>query len=429
MKILVVGSGGREHALVWKLQQELGKSNVLFAPGNAGVEDLYRRNIKPTEFGKLFDLAREEKIGMTIVGPEDPLALGIVDYFSVRGASIFGPSERAAKLESSKVFAKRFMTRHRIPTADFIVADSDDDVIRYGKNLLKDYGAGVLKADGLAAGKGVVVYRNEKELYDGLSHIRKLRPNDRVIVEKCLKGEEVSFKVWTDGEHIIPMIPTQDHKAVFDGDKGPNTGGMGAYTNPVAARGMEKNIISDIIKPVIEGMAENGRLYKSVLYGGLMIVEGRPLVIEFNCRYGDPEAEVIIPLLKSSLAEISQRCIDGTLNKIKAEWEDREALDVVLATEGYPGNYEENLNRVIYGLEEAEAMRNVLVFHAGTKRNEKGQLVNSGGRVLNIVGKGRNLPEARNAAYPAADIVYRSREQPDGARFHFRRDIGYRSLR
>ncbi len=426
MKVLVVGSGGREYALAWKLSQELYHGQIFVAPGNAGTSEI-ATNIpyEADDISGLADFAKENRIDITIVGPEAPLASGIVDYFAERGLPIFGPTREAARIESSKVHAKRFMRYHRIPTADFVVADSHEDARKHGKQLLEDYGAGVIKLDGLAAGKGVVVYKSEDELNNGLAYLRALRPHDRLVVEKYLNGEEASFKVWTDGEHIVPMVPTQDHKPVYDNDEGPNTGGMGAYTNPAVAKGMEKSIIREIMRPAIEGM--NGK-YKGVLYAGLMIVGGQPYALEFNCRYGDPETEVIMPLLKSSLLDVSQRCMDGTLDKAKVEWEEGEALGVVMATQGYPGEYEQNLGRVIHGLDEAAAMDGILIFHAGTKYNERRQLVNSGGRVINVVGKDLFLSQARHAAYSAADLIY-IRNLVGGVRFHYRSDIGYKTLR
>ncbi len=425
-KALVVGSGGREHAIVWKLLQELSGEDIFVAPGNAGTSEIaVNVPCNANDIRGLSELARENRIDMTIVGPEYPLNAGIVDYFTERGLPIFGPSKRAARIEGSKVYAKRFMQRHRIPTADFVVVDSYDDARKYGLQFLNDYGAGVIKLDGLAAGKGVVVYKSEKEIDDGLVHLEKLRPDDRLVVEKCLKGEEVSFMAWTDGEHIISMMPTQDHKPVYDNDKGPNTGGMGAYTNPYAAKGMKRKIMKEIMRPAIESMANEGTAFKGVLYAGLMIVEGQPYVLEFNCRYGDPETEVIMPLLKAPLLDISQRCMDGSLNKAGIEWEKGEALGVVMATQSYPGDYQQNLGRVIYGLDEA----NALIFHAGTRYNDAGQLVNSGGRVLNVVGKGESLEEAYSQAYRGSNIIHaRCLMQHDGARLHYRNDIGYKTL-
>lgn len=425
-RVLVVGSGGREHAIVWKLLQELSGEDIFVAPGNAGTSGIaVNVPCNANDISGLADFARENRIDMTIVGPEDPLNAGIVDYFNERGLPIFGPSGRAARIEGSKVYAKRFMQSHRIPTADFVVVDSYADARKYGIQFLKDYGAGVLKLDGLAAGKGVVVYKSEKELDDGLAYLEKLMPHGRLVVEKRLKGEEVSFMAWSDGEHIVPMVPAQDHKPVYDGNEGPNTGGMGAYTNPLAARGIEGKIMREIMRPAVEGIANEQRIFKGVLYAGLMIVDGQPYVLEFNCRYGDPETEVIMPLLKSSLIDISQRCMDGTLNKAKAEWEEGEALGVVMATQGYPGDYQHNIGRVIYGLDETSA----LIFHAGTKYNEARRLVNSGGRVLNVVGRGRNLAEAYSLAYTDADIIHmRNRRYNDGARLHYRNDIGHKTL-
>ncbi len=416
-KAMVIGSGGREHALAWKLRQEL--YDVLFVPGNAGVPDEARRDVKPMDFQGQFWLAKSEKADLVIVGPEDPLAAGIVDYFHKMdsGFPIFGPDSKSAQLESSKVFSKRFMAYHNIPTAEFVVADSFEDTEKYGAQFLSSYGTVVLKKDGLAAGKGVFVCRSREDLENALPQLK----NDRVVVEKCLQGEEVSYIVFTDGYDILPLLPTQDHKAIYDGDTGPNTGGMGAYTRPRMVTPAIKSKIEKIMLKAIRGMAESGRPYKSILYGGFMVVDGEPYVLEFNCRFGDPETQPVMALMKSSLAELAYASMEGTIGRSRIGWNLGEALTVVLTTQGYPGDYSRNTSHAIHGLEKEYG--NVVVFHAGTQRTGN-SIVNSGGRVLGVTGIGRTLSEARKNTYNAIGL--------QGVNFdgmHYRRDIGYRSLR
>lgn len=425
MRLLVVGSGAREHALSWRLQQELADSDRLFiAPGISEASRIGKnvpiRADSAQGIQALADFAQEKGIDMTVVGPEAPLAAGIADAFNARGLRIFGPSQRAAKIESSKAYAKLFMKRHGIPTADFYLANSAYEALDLGEYLLRKHGRGVVKADGLAGGKGVVPYASKAELERGIKEIMSLRAGDRFVLEKFLDGEEASFIAWTDGRHAVPLVTTQDHKRVFDGDCGPNTGGMGAYTNPVVAEGIEGKIMEKIIMPAIKGLAAEGRRYRGVLYAGVMIDDGVPSALEFNCRYGDPETQVAMPLLRSSLLDITFACAEGGLDKIQAGWHPQEALCVVLATKGYPGDYSGNLGNEISGLDNLPDYMDV--FHAGTKYQD-GRTVNAGGRVLSVVAKGSTLQEAQERTYSTIG--------PDGICFdgmHYRKDIGDKTL-
>jgi phosphoribosylamine--glycine ligase len=420
MKILVVGNGGREHALAWRLAQGEKVQKVFVAPGNAGtaLEDGVE-NIALTAISDLINFVKTEDIYMTVVGPEAPLAAGIVDAFRAQGLRIFGPTQAAAQLESSKDFAKRFMTRHHIPTA-FFETFSD---IAAAKAYVKKHGAPiVVKADGLAAGKGVVVAMNEQEAFDAidmmLSDNKLGDAGARVVVEEFLAGEEASFIVLVDGKNVLALATSQDHKRLLDGDEGPNTGGMGAYSPaPVVTPDIHARALREVIMPVVRGMEAEGITYTGFLYAGLMISpDGALKVLEFNCRMGDPETQPIMLRLKSDFAVIIEHAIDGTLNKIEAEWDRRTALGVVMAAANYPDTPRKG--DVISGL--PKRLENAHVFHAGTTL-QAGQVLTSGGRVLCVVALGDMVKMAQKRAYEIADTIHF-----EGAQM--RRDIGWRAI-
>lgn len=425
MKILVVGSGGREHALAWRLAKSAGAEKVYVAPGNAGTAlDGNLENLAITDIKELADFAADNGITFTVVGPEAPLSKGIVDVFRARGLRIFGPTQASAQLESSKDFAKAFMKRHGIPTADYETFTDTESAHKY----VDEKGAPiVIKADGLAAGKGVVVAMTLEEAHaaidDMLGGHKFGDAGARVVIEEFLEGEEASFIAMIDGKNVLPMATSQDHKRLLDRDMGPNTGGMGAYSPaPVVTQEIHDIVMEQIMRPTVEGMAAEGHVYTGFLYAGLMIgkdKEGKTTVktLEFNCRFGDPETQPIMSRLKSDFAELIQAGIDGRLNEVTAEWDSRKALGVVLAAKDYPENPRKG--DVITGIPAETA--DAITFHAGTKFNDKNELVTSGGRVLCVVGLGDTLKEARDRAYDtAAEIKF------DG--MQMRSDIGYRAL-
>ncbi len=421
MKVLVVGSGGREHALVWKLSQSPHVKEVFAAPGNPGMAQLGKCiDIPPLNIEGLAAFAEEEGIDLTIVGPEAPLVAGIVDEFQKRGLNIFGPSKEAARLEGSKAFSKEKMKKFGVPTADFKVFSNPEEAKAY----IKEKGAPiVVKADGLAAGKGVVVAQSVEEALEAVDRIMVEKifgsAGDKVVVEDCLTGEEASYLVITDGERFIPLATAQDHKAVFDGDKGPNTGGMGAYSPaPILSREMEKEVQEKVIKPILRGMASEGTPFRGILYAGLMITSKGPKVLEFNVRFGDPEAQAILRRLESDLFEVCMSAIEGKLVD-SLKWIPETSICVVLASKGYPGKYEKG--KEISGIEEAEKLDSVVVFHAGTAI-KNGKLVTNGGRVLNVTALGKDIVEARENVYKAVEKIHF-----DG--MHFRNDIGLKALK
>lgn len=420
MKLLVIGSGGREHAIAWRLAQSPKVSRVYVAPGNGGTarEDGLR-NVEATTADALIRFVRDEKIHATVVGPEAPLAAGIVDAFEAAGLRIFGPTKAAAQLESSKDFAKRFMARHGIPTARHeTFAD-----IGAARSYVDEQGAPiVIKADGLAAGKGVVVAMTAAEAHDAIDMMlagNKLgEAGHRVVIEEFMQGEEASFIVMVDGHNVLPLASSQDHKRIFDGDQGPNTGGMGAYSPaPVVTPEVHHRAMHDIVLPLVRGMAADGMPYKGFLYAGLMIgPDDTPRVVEFNCRLGDPETQPIAMRLKSDLFELVESAIDGTLDQADAEWDRRAALGVVIAAAGYPDTPRKG--DVIAGLPRDE--EDFHVFHAGTAEKD-GKLVTSGGRVLCVTALGDKVKMAAERAY---EVVERIRFEG----MQFRRDIGYRAF-
>src|SRR3989304_5056882 len=367
MKVLVVGSGGREHALVWKIAQSPKVSKVYCAPGNAGIsEQATLVPIQANDLNRLLEFALKEKIDLTVVGPEDPLTRGIVDLFKSKSLFIFGASQKAAAIEGSKAFAKEMMKRYLIPTASYEIFDHRNEAVKY----IRSQGAPiVVKADGLAAGKGVIVCKTVEEAIHSVDQImgEKIFGNagNRVVVEEYLVGEEASYIAFTDGKTILPMASSQDHKPILDGDQGPNTGGMGAYSPaPVVTDEVHEKIIEKVLRPVIYGMGEEGRPYKGVLYAGLMIHDGHPKVLEFNARFGDPETRPVLMRMKGDIVPILEACMKGNLSQHKIEWDNRASTCVVMASKGYPGDYEKG--KVIEGLKEVSRMEGVSVFHAGT---------------------------------------------------------------
>lgn len=421
MKILVIGGGGREHALAWRLAQGKRVQKVFVAPGNAGtaLEDGVE-NLPITGIPELLAFAQKEKIHFTVVGPEAPLAAGIVDVFRAAGLKIFGPTKAAAQLESSKDFAKSFMVRHHIPTAFY---ETFTNVVA-AKNYVEKHGAPiVIKADGLAAGKGVVVAMTKDEAFAAidmmLSENKLGNAGARVVIEEFLTGEEASFIVLVDGKNVLAMATSQDHKRLQDGDQGPNTGGMGAYSPaPVITPTLHARALREVIKPVIQGMEKEGIIYTGFLYAGLMIdAWGDLKVLEFNCRMGDPETQPIMMRLKSDLSVIMEHAIAGTLNQIEAEWDIRAALGVVMAAANYPETPRQG--DVIAGLPN-KAQDDAHVFHAGTAMKD-GKVVTSGGRVLCVTALGGNVSMAQRRAYEVADKI-----KFDGSQM--RRDIGYRAI-
>jgi len=418
MKVLVIGGGGREHAIVWKLAQSKVVDKIYCVPGNAGISELAECiEIESKDLSALVDFVKYEWIDLTVVGPEDPLAEGIVDLFQKEGRRIIGPTRAGAQIESSKVFAKEFMKRHKIPTAEYKVFTSYTHAEEYIR--LKGTPI-VIKADGLAAGKGVFVCQNYDEAVLALKLIMKEKvfgsAGDRVVIEECLKGQEASYLVFTDGKSIVPMVTSKDHKRLLDNDEGPNTGGMGTFSpNPVITPQLEKEILETVIKPTIKGLKSEGIIYRGILYAGLMIVNGKPYVLEFNCRFGDPETQVILPRLETDIIDIFMGIAEQRLAKVDVKWSDKASLCVILASQGYPGKYKKGLP--ITGLEMVKGLKDVVVFHAGTKFNEEGTIVTNGGRVLGVTALGKDLKEARQKAYSAVGLINFEGMQ-------YRKDIG-----
>jgi phosphoribosylamine--glycine ligase len=424
MKVLVIGGGGREHALAWKLKQSPRVSEVIVAPGNAGTAHepgVRNADVAVTDLDGLLKLARDEGIALTVVGPEVPLVAGVVDRFRDAGMRIYGPRAVAAQLEGSKAFAKDFLQRHNIPTAYYAVFTELEPALAY----VRQHGAPiVIKADGLAAGKGVVVALTQADaelaLHDMLGAHSFGDASARVVIEEFLDGEEASYIVMSDGSHALPMASSQDHKRRDEGDMGPNTGGMGAYSPaPVVTPEVEQRILKEVIEPTLRGMALEGAPFIGFLYAGLMIdKQGNPKVIEYNVRFGDPETQPILMRLKSDMVDLIDAALDGRLNEVSARWDRRPAIGVVLAAAGYPARVRSG--DVIDGLD-AAAAPDVKVFHAGTKLDPQGRAVTAGGRVLTVCALGDDLAAARKHAYAAIEKIHY-----DGA-FH-RRDIAHRAL-
>ena len=421
MKVLVVGGGGREHALVWKILQSPKVSKIYCAPGNAGISGQATVvPIKANAIDELLDFALKEKIDLTVVGPEDPLTKGIVDRFESKGLGIFGPGRKAAEIEGSKAFAKEMMKKYHIPTADCEVFENPGEAEAY---IRKKGAPLVVKADGLASGKGVIICKTVEE---ALQWARKImidrlfgEAGKRLVVEEYLVGEEASYIALTDGKAILPLASSQDHKAIFDGDEGPNTGGMGAYSPaPVVTDEVHERILEKVLRPLIQGMGEEGRPYRGVLYAGLMIDNGHPKVLEFNARFGDPETQPMFMRMKGDLVPILEACMNGSLSKCRIEWDDRPSVCVVMASKGYPGDYEKG--KVIRGLDEVSRMEDVFVFHAGTVQKDD-RVLTSGGRVLGVTGLGEDIPKAIGKTYEAVKKISWEGVQ-------YRTDIGRKAL-
>ena len=421
MRVMVIGSGGREHALAWKIAQSRLVSDVICVPGNGGMEGDYEcLKADISDLPSLADIAASHKIDLVVVGPEAPLVEGIADVFWEKGIAVFGPSKQAAILEGSKYFAKELMMQNNIPTGRAKMFDSYGDAKQYIESLEPPI---VVKADGLAAGKGVTVAQTRDEALKALEKCMAEKvfgaSGDRVLVEEFLSGEEVSILTLSDGKNVVHMVPSQDHKRAYDGDAGPNTGGMGAYSPvPALTEEMEKDIQSRIMEATINAMAIRGNPYTGVLYGGLILTDEGLKVLEFNVRFGDPEAQAVLPRLESDLLEALIMGVEGRLAECRLSWSPRFCVCVVVASGGYPEIYETGFP--ISGLKAASSDSNVLIFHAGTKR-EDGKIFTAGGRVLNVVGLGSDFEEARGIAYEAVKMI-------NFEGMHYRTDIGYRAL-
>ncbi len=422
MKVLVIGSGGREHTLVWKLSQNLKAKKIFCAPGNAGISEIAEcLDIKADDTGALLNFARYEQIDLTVVGPEAPLTNGIVNAFIKEDLGIFGPDRSGAQLEGSKVFAKDFMQKYGIPTAEYKSFTS----YLHAEEYIRLKGAPVvIKVDGLAAGKGVFVAETVDNAIHALKLIMKEKAfgsaGSRVIVEQYLRGEEASFMILTDGRTVIPLATSQDHKTIFDNDKGPNTGGMGAYSPaPVITERIRVKIMDKIISPLIKGLRREQITYRGVIYAGLMICDGNPYVLEFNCRFGDPEAQPVLMRLNSDLFDAMKATAEGKLKNTPLSWKDDASVCVVLSSKGYPGSYEKG--KIIKGLDTLKGQNDLMVFHAGTK-NQNDEFVTSGGRVLGVTALGKDIITAKNNAYKAIDKIHF-----DG--MQYRKDIADKAIK
>ena len=421
MRVLVIGGGGREHALAWKIAQSPLVKKVYCAPGNAGTRSVAENvNISVDRIDDLMQFALTNGIGLTVVGPEQPLVAGIVDQFEESGLRVFGPSAQAAEIEGSKVFCKNLMKKYGIPTADYHSFDSVEDAV---KLFSTETGPVVVKASGLAAGKGVIICNSSKEARAAVESIMQDKAfgdaGNEVVVEEFLEGQEVSLLAFTDGKTVLPLDSAQDHKAAFDGDTGPNTGGMGAYSPaPVFTDDLKREVMDEIMTPTVHAMAREGRTYKGILYAGLMLTSSGPRVLEFNARFGDPETQPILMRMQSDIVPLFEACIDGTLSKCSLEWRKESAVCVVMAARGYPAFYEKG--KEIRGLEVAEEQEDVVVFHAGT-RAEGGRFLTSGGRVLGVTALGKDTGTAIKNAYSAVEKI-----EWDG--IHYRKDIGRKAV-
>ena len=421
MRVLVIGNGGREHALVWKIAQSLRVRKLFCAPGNAGIAELAEcAPITATDIDKLAAFASEQKIDLTMVGPEIPLCAGIVNVFEARGLRIFGPNKRAAQLEGSKVFAKGFLQKYNVPTASAAIFNNADEARAY----LRKVGAPiVVKADGLAAGKGVIVASSVNEAEQAVAEIMEQKvfgaAGAQVVIEECLQGEELSVMALVDGNSFRVLASAQDHKRALDGDRGPNTGGMGAYSpTPLLDEKLNEQV-AEIFRRTLAGLRAEGIEYRGVLYAGLMITTRGPQVLEFNCRFGDPETQVVLPRMDFDLVDAAQATLNGSLDRLALKWKSEAAVCVVMAAGGYPGRCRQG--QPIAGLKEAAKSDKVWVFHAGTRRNAGGQIVTDGGRVLGVTALGESIEKAAGRAYEAVQQIHF-----DGA--HFRRDIAARAI-
>jgi phosphoribosylamine--glycine ligase len=419
MKVLVVGSGGREHAIAWKTSQSSKVKKIFCAPGNAGTANIAENiSISPNDTKGLKEFASKEKIDLTVVGPEEPLTRGIVDEFEQEGLNIFGPYKIAAEIEESKIFAKQFMERHKIPTARYKVASTAEQARKIISAGTFPYPV-VIKADGLAAGKGVMICRNEVKAEEAIKTIMVDKKfgdaGNKVLIEEFLRGKEASFIVISDGVKIVPFVTTMDHKSVFDGDRGPNTGGMGAISpSPFIDRELFNEIVKTIMFPTVTRMLEEGRKYKGVLYAGLMLTEQGPKVLEFNCRFGDPETQPQMLRMKSDIVDVFMSVVEENVLENEIKWSKEASGCVVLTSGGYPTKYEKG--KLIEGLKDVEDSKECTIFHAGTK-NMEGKYYTDGGRVLSVCGTGKTLKEAMDKIYRSAAKVYFEA-------IHYRRDIG-----
>jgi phosphoribosylamine---glycine ligase len=422
MKILVIGSGGREHALVWKLSQSPRAETIYCAPGNPGISRYAKCvPIKPESIAELLEFSKRKAIDLTVVGPELPLTMGIANRFQEEGLRIIGPSKGAAEIEGSKAFAKSFMKRHGIPTAEAEIFDNPEAAIEYIKGREVPL---VVKVDGLASGKGVVVAEREAEAIQAVDLILRRRAfgeaGNRVLVEDRLQGEEASFLVFTDGKAVVPMATSQDHKRIFDQDQGPNTGGMGAYSPaPILSESLQEQVLREIVRPTLEGLAREGRPYRGILYVGLMLNPEGPKVLEYNARFGDPEAQVILTRLETDLVDIFSALASESLDKMRVRWNTKVSVCVVMTAKGYPATFE--TGQAICGIDRAESLGDVVVFHAGTFLRD-GELTTAGGRVLGVTAVGGDFQRARDRAYDAVSQI-----RFEG--MHYRMDIGVRGLK
>ena len=420
MQVLVIGGGGREHALVWKIKQSPKVEKIFCAPGNAGTAELAENiPIAADDIKGLLEFALQKEIGLTVVGPEQPLVKGIVDRFEEKGLRIFGPNARAAELEGSKSFSKDIMKKYGLPTAEYKTFNSADSAAKYIENKNCPL---VVKADGLAAGKGVLLCQTADEALAAVDSIMGKRSfgeaGDQIVVEEFLEGEEVSVLAFSDGQTVLLMDSAQDHKAAYDGDKGPNTGGMGAYSPAlIFTERMRKKVRDKIMLPMIRAMQQEGRPYKGILYAGLMLTKTGPQILEFNARFGDPETQPLLVRMDSDIIPIFEACIDGTLDKCPLQWKNESSVCVVMAAKGYPDSYEKG--KSISGLKDANALPGVVVFHAGTKEQD-GEVLTQGGRVLGVTAIGEDIATAISRAYEAVGKI-----EWDG--IHYRKDIGHRA--
>ncbi len=424
-KVLVIGSGGREHAIVWALRnRSIDIDEIYCAPGNAGIcEDATCIDISPLDFEKLVRFAKEKEVDLTVVGPEAPLVRGIGDVFRSAGLVICGPSKEGARLEGSKSWAKSLMKKYGIPTADAEVFDLPEEAMKYIEKKAKF--PVVIKADGLAGGKGVIIAHDLLEAREAVHRLMIKKQfgdaGNKVVIEDFLKGEEASVIAVTDGEYILPLVSSQDHKAIFDGDRGPNTGGMGAYSSaPIIDYFMSNRIEREILLPLLSALREEGIEYKGVIYAGLMITEEGPKVLEFNVRFGDPETQCILPRFKGDFFDLLYASATSGLNRQVLNWDSRQCVCVVLASEGYPGEYEKG--KVIKGLDKFKGREDILIFHAGTCRDSSGRILTCGGRVLGVTALGKDLVEARAKAYQAVDEI-------DFEGKYYRKDIAEKGIR
>ena len=419
MRVLVIGSGGREHALVWKIKQSPKVEKIFCAPGNAGTSEFADNiPIAADDIEGLLQFAMKKEIGLTVVGPEQPLVMGIVDRFEVKGLRIFGPSASAAELEGSKSFSKDIMQKYGLPTAEYKIFTSAESATKYiqAKNCPL-----VVKADGLAAGKGVLLCRSSREALVAVDTIMRQRlfgeAGDQIVVEEFLEGQEISVLAFSDGQTVLLMDSAQDHKAVYDGDIGPNTGGMGAYSPaPVFTELMRQKVRDKIMLPMVRAMQQEGRTYKGILYAGLMLTKTGPQILEFNARFGDPETQPLMVRMETDIIPLFEACIDGTLGQCQVNWKNKSSVCVVMTAEGYPSAYQKG--EIISGLQNANSTPEVVVFHAGTKEQD-GKVLTNGGRVLGVTATGANTKSAIQKAYDAVGKV-------NWRGVHYRKDIGSR---